>query len=61
MYELRSDIAHGSKLISFDEGLAAGWNNTSEEQEELQRELWGITEIALRNFLRSPSAAKNER
>ncbi len=56
MYSLRSGILHGSELMQLDQdhafGLAPWWN-----QYELQNELWGLTRVALRNWLRSPPAA----
>jgi hypothetical protein len=57
MYSLRSGILHGSELMQLDQehacGLAPPWWN----QYELQNELWGLTRVALRNWLRSPPAA----
>jgi hypothetical protein len=57
MYDLRSDIVHGSNLISFDEGRAFGWDPPWFNQKNLHKELWSITRIALRNYLINPGAA----
>jgi hypothetical protein len=57
MYSLRSGILHGSELMQLDQehtfGFAPPWWN----QYELQNELWGLTRVALRNWLRSPPVA----
>jgi len=51
MYSLRSGILHGSELMQLDEALAFGdrhwWN-----ERELHDELWTLTRIALRNWLK---------
>jgi len=52
MYQLRSGILHGSGLISFDEGRAFGWDPPWRNQNDLHQELWSITEVALRNWLK---------
>ncbi len=52
----RSGILHGSNLIAFDEGRALGWDPPWAKQNDLHRELWGITQLALRNYLRNPVA-----
>jgi hypothetical protein len=54
MYGLRSEILHGSKLIAFDEDLAIGWDPPWENQTRLHGELWLITRIALRSYLKNP-------
>jgi hypothetical protein len=54
MYSLRSGIAHGGRLMAFDEGRAFGWDPPWSNQQELHRELWSITKIAMRNYLRNP-------
>jgi hypothetical protein len=54
MYSLRSGILHGGKLIAFDEGLAMGWDPPWRRQNDLHGELWSLTRIALRNYLRDP-------
>jgi hypothetical protein len=57
MYDLRSSISHGSGLIAFDEGRAMGWDPPWHNHQELHHELWTLTRIAMRNYLRSPSGA----
>jgi hypothetical protein len=54
MYGLRSGILHGNKLIAFDEDLAIGWDPPWRHQNQLHGELWRISRIALRNYLRNP-------
>jgi hypothetical protein len=56
MYDLRSGILHGSKLIEVDYGLAFGWDPPWWNQRELIWDLSSVTRIALRNWLRSRSA-----
>jgi len=58
MYDLRSGILHGDRLISFDEGRAFGWDPPWRDQNELHAERWSLTRIALRNYLMNPSATK---
>jgi hypothetical protein len=58
MYALRSGILHGDQLISFDEGRAFGWDPPWRKQNDLHKELWTITRIAMRNYLLNPGAAK---
>jgi hypothetical protein len=56
MYRLRSDILHGSELMQLDQDLAFGFDPSDFKENELQRELWSITRIALRNWLKNPAA-----
>jgi hypothetical protein len=55
MYSLRSGILHGSELMQFDQDLAFGWDPWNEL--ELYEELWGLTRVALRNWLKNPPGA----
>ena len=55
MYRMRSGILHGSHLIAFDEGLAHGWDPPWNEQRELHAELWQLSQVALRSWLRKAS------
>jgi len=55
MYQLRSKILHGSELIQLDRDRALGWDPPGFNQMELVRELSGLTQIAARNWLKSPS------
>jgi hypothetical protein len=59
MYALRSSILHGSGLIAFDEGRAWGWDPPWSNQADLHRELWILTQVALRNYLRNPGSANS--
>jgi hypothetical protein len=55
MYDLRSDILHGSKLIELDYALAFGWDPPWLKQRQLIWDLSAITRIALRNWLKNKS------
>ena len=55
MYNLRSGILHGSSLLQMDQDLAFGWDPPGWNERELHSELWSITHIALRNWLKNPS------
>jgi hypothetical protein len=55
MYGVRSAILHGSDLLLLDQDLAFGFDPTDFNQRELHHELWSITRLALRNWLRSPT------
>jgi hypothetical protein len=54
MYELRSGILHGSYLMQIDQNLHFGWDPPGFKEDELHRELWSITRLGLRNWLKSP-------
>jgi hypothetical protein len=54
MYDLRSGILHGSDLMQLDQDLAFGFDPSESNENELQGELWSITRIALRNWLKNP-------
>jgi Apea-like HEPN len=56
MYRLRSDILHGSDLMQMDQDLAFGWDPPGSNEGDLHRELWSITSLALRNWLKNPAA-----
>jgi hypothetical protein len=56
MYSLRSGILHGSELVQLDQDLAFGWDPPWWNERELHEELWGLTRIALRNWLMNPPA-----
>jgi len=55
MYNLRSGILHGSELMQIDQNLAFGWDPPWWDQRELHDELWTLTKIALRNWLKNPT------
>ena len=54
MYKLRSGILHGSELMQLDQDLAFGWDPPWWNERELHGELWGLTRVALRNWLKNP-------
>jgi hypothetical protein len=57
MYDLRSGILHGSELMTIDEDIAFGWDPPWWNERELHEELWKLTRIAVRNWLRDPPPA----
>ena len=54
MYDLRSGILHGSELMTIDQDIAFGWDPPWWNERELHGELWSMTRVAVRNWLRSP-------
>ncbi len=56
MYSLRSGILHGDELMQLDQNLDFGWDPPWWNERELHNELWGLTWVAVRNWLKSPSA-----
>lgn len=56
MYDLRSRILHGSELMQLDQDFYSGWHPPGWNERELNNELWGLTRIALRNWLKNPPA-----
>ena len=56
MYSLRSGILHGTDLMQLDQDLAFGWDPPWWNESELHKELWGLTRLAVRNWLKSPPA-----
>jgi hypothetical protein len=55
IYDLRSDIVHGSELIELDNALAFGWDPLPLKQGNLPEDLSMITRVAMRNWLKSKS------
>jgi hypothetical protein len=56
MYRLRSGILHGSDLMQFDQDLVVGvWDPPDWNERKLHDELWGLTKIVLRNWLKEPA------
>jgi hypothetical protein len=53
IYSLRSGILHGSQLMQFDQDIAFGWDPPNWNEGELHTDLWSLTRIALRNWLRN--------
>jgi hypothetical protein len=54
MYSLRSGILHGSELMQIDQDLAVDSAPVWWNERELTVELWALTRIALRNWLKKP-------
>jgi hypothetical protein len=63
MYDLRSGIFHGSKLMQFDQDLAFGavWDPPDWNERELHRELWALAETVLRNWLKNAPEPRKRR
>jgi hypothetical protein len=55
MYDLRSGILHGSHLMAMDEEGYFGWAPPAHNDDELMSELWSLTRLAIRNWLKNPS------
>lgn len=56
MYALRSDILHGTGLMEMDQDAHFGWAPPEQKEKDLMDELWGLTRIAMRNWLKSPGS-----
>lgn len=54
MYALRSDILHGSGLMEMDQDADFGWAPPEQNEKDLVDELWGLTRIAMRNWIKNP-------
>jgi hypothetical protein len=54
MYEARSKFLHGSELMTIDQDVAFGWDPPWLNERELHEELWTVTRVAVRNWLRRP-------
>jgi hypothetical protein len=54
MYSHRSEILHGDSLMEMDQDAGFGWAPPEQNEQDLLDELWGLTRIALRNWLRNP-------
>ena len=57
MYALRSDILHGSGLMEMDQDAHFGWAPPEQKERDLMNELWGLTRVAMRNWLKNPPSA----
>jgi hypothetical protein len=53
MYAMRSKILHGSDLMQLDQDRPFGWDPPGWNEYELNSELWSLTRIAARNWLRA--------
>ena len=58
MYTLRSGILHGSRLMEWDIGRAIGWDPPYANEDQLHRELWGLVQLAIRNWLKAAAAGE---
>jgi hypothetical protein len=54
MYKLRSEILHGSELMTLDQDLSFGWDPPWWNERKLHEELWTVTRTGMRNWLRNP-------
>jgi hypothetical protein len=54
LYSLRSGISHGGRLMQLDQNLAFGWDLPWWNEYELHKLLWGLTRVAVRNWLKKP-------
>lgn len=52
MYAMRNDILHGSGLMEMDHDADFGWAPSEQKEKDLMNELWGVTRIAIRNWLK---------
>lgn len=57
MYSVRSGIVHGSDLMQVDQDRDFGWDPPGWNERELYSELWTVTRVALRNWLRNPGGS----
>ena len=55
MYALRSDILHGSGLMEMDQDAHFGWAPPEQKEKDIMKELWGLTRIGMRNWLKNPT------
>jgi hypothetical protein len=54
MYKRRSEILHGSGIMQLDGDGYLGWAPPARNDDQLMDELWALTRIAFRNWLKSP-------
>jgi hypothetical protein len=54
MYALRSEILHGSGLMEMDQDADLGWAPPEQNEKELMENLWHLTRMAMRNWLKNP-------
>jgi hypothetical protein len=54
MYGLRCNISHGSDLMQLEQDLGFGWDPPGLDERELHEDLWGLTRVAISNWLKSP-------
>jgi hypothetical protein len=53
IYQLRSRIFHGDRLMLLDEDIAFGWDPPSWNERQLHWELWELARSAVRNWLKT--------
>lgn len=58
MYDLRSEILHGSGLMEMDQGSDFGWAPPEQREKDLLNELWRLTRFAMRSWLKDPTTAE---
>jgi hypothetical protein len=54
MYALRSAILHGSGLMAMDQDADFGWSPPEQDDKDLMEELWSLTKLSMRNWLKDP-------
>jgi hypothetical protein len=54
MYSLRSEILHGSGLMEMDQDDHFGWDPPKQNERDIIDELWALTRIAVRKWLKNP-------
>ena len=54
---LRSDILHGSGLMEMDRDADFGWSPPEQGDKDLMKELWVLTKLSMRNWLKNPSSS----
>ena len=57
IYKLRGGIVHGGTLMQHDQDRIFGWDPPEWNERELHNNLWGLTKVALRNWLKNPPAS----
>jgi hypothetical protein len=60
MYDLRSDILHGGGLMTIDQDIAFGWDPPYWHERELHEELWHLTRLIMRNWLKDPKPGRKD-
>ena len=53
MYDVRSAVLHGGRLLAMDQGLAFGWDPPTDHEREIQVRLSNLTRVAMRRWLSS--------
>ena len=58
MYDVRSGILHGSDLMTIDQDIDFGWDPPWWNERELNSDLWAMTRIAVRNWLKDKAGPR---